>query len=261
MQKNDIDSDKTRQDLNSTKTMMINMTIINKSGQLIPIACLALSSIFLSSCGIKVYTDADNESIEIKIDNKISSIETSATTDIEYYDTEISNEQPSIKLIGPKDRLKEIKIQINNGHLTITRKNNKSISGRDHTKLIVKYPGISSFITSGTGDIGIQSSNSQNIYINSLGTGDINCNRLKGVELKCETMGTGDIDIKSVDFSNVMLLTSGTGDINISNLKAITVTASTQGTGDITLSGTCTNTNFDIQGSGKIINNNLSVDK
>ena len=218
-------------------------------------ALVMVISFTLSSCGVTVYSDKDNISKKIEVNEEFTAIETLGTTDVEY-----KPGSPSIVLYAPKEEMDDIIVFVKDGKLIV--KSKKEVKNKRYeSKLKVSYPNVTTFITKGTGDIDIEGTNCVKLTLSSFGTGDIVCGNSRCTILEAATKGTGDIVVHNMDCENASLESRGTGDIEVNDMLADNIIANTFGTGDITISGECKNVSKTIKGVGSINTKGLKVKK
>lgn len=219
-------------------------------------ACAAFTS-----CGVRVYSEKDKVSRTLTVNSEINEIVTLATTDIEFREG-----SASFTLFAPESHIDKIEIFVENGKLIVT---NKEIKGNQntwtnnntHSKLVVSYPSVNKFTTSGTGDIDIDNLDVKELTLRTYGTGDIELKSGRCIMFNAETAGTGDIELGNINCTNAYLTSEGTGDITVRNIMTDHIEAITSGTGDITLAGSCKSSKFTDPGTGDINSKRLKTIK
>lgn len=206
--------------------------------------CLALAS-----CGVKVYTSKGNAKKTFVIKSAFNAIKTVTNTDIEYMPG-----APSVTLSAPPEIIHSIDIVVRDSVLVVYMNYHENLGNVSNikTKLIVSYPGVNTFLSSGTGDIEIKNVNVETLTLSTNGTGDIECKDSKCKFLIATTYGTGDIELEKFSCITAKLSSNGTGDIEAEKFTADTVEASTTGTGDINISGVCKSITKESDGTGDI---------
>ena len=206
--------------------------------------CLALAS-----CGVKVYTSKGNAQKSFVIKSAFNAIETASYIDIEYVPG-----APSVTLSAPPEIIDNIHVVVKDSVLVVYmnyQANHVNVSN-SASKLTVSYPGVNTFLSSGTGDIEIKNVNVETLTLSTNGTGDIECKDSKCKFLVATTYGTGDIELEKFSCITAKLSSNGTGDIEAEKFTADTVEASTTGTGDINISGVCKSVTKESGGTGDI---------
>lgn len=219
------------------------------------IACAAFTS-----CGVRVYSEKDKVSRTLTVNGEINEIVTLATTDIEF------REGPaSFTLHAPESQIDKIEIYVENGKLIVTNKETKgdlnTWTNDTHSRLVVTYPSVNKFTTSGTGDIDIDNLDVRELTLCTYGTGDIELESGRCIMLNAETAGTGDIELGNINCTNAWLSSEGTGDITVKNIMTDHIEAITSGTGDISLAGSCKSSKFSDPGTGDIDSKRLKTVK
>lgn len=206
--------------------------------------CLALAS-----CGVKVYTSKGNAKKTFVIKSAFNAIKTLANTDIEYVPG-----APSVTLSAPPEIIHSIDIVVRDSVLVVYRDYEANLVNVSNSasKLTVSYPGVNTFISSGTGDIEIKNVNVETLTLSTYDTGDIECKDSKCKFLIATTNGTGDIKLEKFSCITAKLSSNGTGDIEAEKFTADTVEASTTSTGDINISGVCKSVTKESNGTGDI---------
>lgn len=205
-------------------------------------------SAFLSSCGVKVYSQKDFVKKEIRISQPFDTIVSYGTTDIEFVTGE-----PNIELSAPKQFIDRILISIEDNKLIIKNGEMKDLIGTMNSKLKISYDSIKCFKSFGTSDINIQNLATSDLSLLSYGVGDFECGFVKTINITLFSGGTGDFDINKVECSNANLITLGTGDITVKYINASdSLYIKTEGTGDVAVSGKYRYLKKIIKGTGDI---------
>lgn len=167
----------------------------------------------------------------------------------------IQADTPLVLVEGMKEFVDKVVTKVVDGKLVISLENGK------YTNLVLKVtvwaPDIEEFITTGTGDIFIDSSITtlgdlafvtsgsgdfnvkdvfcQNLSVTSQGTGDFEAGMVEvNGNASLATSGSGDMAVKLVNvLADFELTTSGTGDILMTEVSCGTVSARTSGSGDL----------------------------
>lgn len=200
--------------------------------KIINLGIMICAGVMLTSCGIKISTDKKLMTKRIEVSGTFNQIETTGITDVTY-----TQGDPDIILKAPEALMEKIIIRVKDGRLTVGNKEEQLNQIIGSATLVVSYPSIDCFITSGTGDIDIKASDVSKLTLKTYGTGDIECEKVKCDNILAETAGTGDIEIESLKCDSAFFYSYGTGDLDISGITSNFIDAATQGTGDITLKG------------------------
>lgn len=190
----------------------------------------------------------------ITLNGDFEKIESLGITDIEFTQGPLS-----VTLTAPEKKIGEIKITVENGVLKVDNTQKSGINGMYKSLLTISAPSVSSFSTTGTGDIMINGLDEKEIFLSTTGTGDIELKTGKCTKFDANTSGTGDIEVSYLTCVIAECNSSGTGDITLKRLVADKVSGSTSGTGDITLSGECKEANLHHSGMGDINDRGLEI--
>jgi len=219
-------------------------------------------AIALTSCNeiIKIKTSEDSPVItkEISLNGTFNGLVTECSADIEYTDG-----PAKITLSAPEDILDILEIMVKDGKLIISTKDSvrqcsKSrnfqigLNSNGNIRLIVSYPEINNFTTSGSGDIKIGDIEREGISLLAQGSGDIECGTLNSTGLSILTQGSGDITVSNAECRDISLTTQGSGDIKIKEVFSTTLSALSQGSGDIDIAGESKHAELSTMGSGDI---------
>lgn len=211
-------------------------------------------SMLLSSClGVRITNSANNKTKEYKVNSAFHGIETAATADVEY----IESDSVKVEIKAPDGAFDLVTVEVKDGVLVISQKDvnrsNHSNFDKYTVKAKVSAPGIDYLSTTGTGDIKAQFVTGDKIELLTYGTGDIDIQILQCDEVTFNSYGTGDIEILNLSANNAITETSGTGDIEIKEISATDLKATTSGTGDITIkTGNIGKAWFSVSGTGEI---------
>lgn len=186
----------------------------------------------------------------------------------------------SVKLVGEQSLLDNTQTTVANGTLTITsrarsfRNFSKNVTvyvtSPDLTDVAIKGSGDFkcagkidsddfSLALQGSGDIDIKYLICDNAKIELRGSGDIDIDRLRCTTSTIQLRGSGDIEINQEKVKNTNLSLYGSGDVQLKMDRCGVANCKLFGSGDIELSGTLSQLNKQVRGSGDISTSRLSV--
>jgi len=160
----------------------------------------------------------------------------------------------SVILKGEKDELAKVKTIVSGGKLTIKKKNNFSLFGKQKPiKIFITMPLIEALSLSGSGDIvAAKTIKVQEIALAVSGSGDIELKDVKATKIAIKISGSGDVLLAGTEtVEEIAASIAGSGDVVSHNLEAYDVLVNISG------SGTCKvnalqNLKANIAGSGDV---------
>lgn len=221
------------------------------------LAVAAATGLTLCSCVKKIdHSKSKQITKEISISEKFESINAFSTTDIEFVQG-----PAKFTLEAPETVIDQIEVKVVDGVLKVGKKDFRDCEMSFQSRLIVSYPYVSNFNTSGTGNISIKGIDVRDLDIVSSGTGNITLQTGKCVKLTTVSSGTGNIVMSHLSCVVANLTSSGTGNIDIERIVAERITANSSGTGDVKVSGECNGASLTATGTGRIDDRNLEIVK
>lgn len=177
----------------------------------------------------------------------------------------------TITIKGDANLMDYIVTEVKDGNLIVKVKKGTNIKPTETIVVTVPYESINSVSLAGSGDIENSGTiNSDDFDVSLAGSGDINLN-INTNTVESSIAGSGDIEL-SGSTQNLMTKIAGSGDFNGKNLKSVNVTAKITGSGnanvvcngelvaritgsgDVKYSGTPTNKDTKVTGSGSVSN-------
>lgn len=218
----------------------------------------------LMSCNgkiITIQTSKDYVTKQIDLDSQFDAIMATDETDVVYIPCADSTAKPTAVLEAPSELINHIHVKVANGQLLIYRDDNLKIKGFNDSKITITAHGVSSFTTTGTGDIESETISAPSVKLSTTGTGDFEFGTINCEDLYLNSSGTGDSDISELTCGNTQIQTSGTGDIVIGNINCKGLAEiNSSGTGDIELrAGSINKAEINTSGTGDIEMKKVSV--
>lgn len=160
----------------------------------------------------------------------------------------------SIEIEAPKDLIPHIKTSVFQKKLTIGVKDNFCYFNKKTVKIHIESPEIETIDIEGSGDFKIENMvSTQHLSIYISGSGNIYMDSLNSETLSCSISGSGDIYIAGNDtLIEQKTKISGSGDINLINIPSKKTDISISGSGNFK-THTITDLNIKISGSGDVL--------
>ena len=135
-----------------------------------------------------------------------------------------------------------LEVEVTGNVLYIKYKDNVSISGNRHPKIIASSSGLKDIRAVGAGDVKIKSP-------------------LNGDNLVIDLVGSGDLQGDVFDFKTITINIAGSGDVTLNKLTCDRFKTVIKGSGDIRVAGSAKSANFNVSGSGDISAGRLVADE
>lgn len=207
-----------------------------------------LLTAFVSSCS-KNYPHM-NGGKTIRSDRNIDSNYTGLSAEGAFDITFVDNQDYSIRITCPENKLQYITTTINNGELYITEQRN-NVSSNNSIKVYVNKNVLNRLRNEGSGNIVGELAKTESFYLENHGSGDINvavsANDLVSVLIN----GSGDVSLNG-DSDDLNIDISGSGNVDAFGLAAIHAYVKIDGSGDAEVK-VSESLQVDINGSGDVI--------
>jgi hypothetical protein len=199
--------------------------IVSGSGKVVTVdrPVEAFSRITLAGIGDVIVTQGPATPVRIEAEDNL----------IEYFDTSV---QGDTLTIGIKDQ-----------YMGITLQPTRPI------KFYVSTPDIEALTLAGSGSISAPAVTSTDFKVALLGSGNISIDAIDAASLDVRLAGSGDIDLGTVTVPTVTQNISGSGNIHLATLTATKVSSTIAGSGDVQVTGTVSEQNIEILGSGSYL--------
>ncbi len=162
---------------------------------------------------------------------------------------------PSLRIEAPEKVLKLIRVINNHGRLIIIQKEpriHEFVTTDCEVRIICTSPEINGIVLNGTGDLDIDSLETEQIHVEINGTGDVTYSNGHVGVFDVSLNGTGDLDMENVSGGQILFTLTGTGDADMKGIDFDMVSVDISGVGDVDISGKARNAVLNNTGTGEI---------
>jgi hypothetical protein len=192
----------------------------------ISIACL-MAIVSLSSC--EKNTPYMNGGRTITVDRAIDTNYTGLSAEGSFNIQLVEDQDYSIRIISPENKLPYISTTINNGTLYIVEKNNR-VNSHSSIQVFVNKSALNLLRNEGSGNVTGHISHTNDMSIENSGSGNLNLDLSVSNTIEIDNMGSGNIDLAG-ESSTVNIDIEGSGNVNTIDLQAQHAAVSINGSG------------------------------
>ncbi len=194
------------------------------------VIALAILLMPLTACG-RTHVRSSNHYVTQPVTKTLGDfthIEVAGSVDVDF----TMGATQEISLYGADNVIQYIKLDVNNGVLTVSLEDNVSVIGDAELTVLVTAPKLNSALITGSGDIEIRNLTTDAFDIEVMGSGDVDVNYIACTNVKASVGGSGDIELQG-NAERAEYIIMGSGDIDAENFRVKDVVAENHGSGDI----------------------------
>jgi hypothetical protein len=139
----------------------------------------------------------------------------------------------AVSIEGEDNILPLLETRVSSGIFTIATKPDSDFRTTKPLSVHIRVPVLTAIRETGSGDVTVSEWVSDNVELETNGSGNIQIGYLESRLLKARLTGSGDINIKAGKGVYQSINTSGSGDFNDPSIEATEVDATTSGSGNI----------------------------
>lgn len=144
--------------------------------------------------------------------------------------------EQSVTIEGPREYVEAVETEVQRGVLKMKIRNNTSFLHSGRLRVHITIPEYRSVVSMGSGNIyGEHTFNSPRLELRLTGSGNMEMEKLKADNVRCELTGSGNLKVEDGTTDNLDVRVTGSGNFNARDFHSKTVNVKSSGSGNTTV--------------------------